>query len=240
MARQFLYGVNPVVAALTAKRRILEKLLVAPPLEEKKAVLDLAQGLVKVEHVSREKLERFAQNKPHQGLVLQASALPITQQISAKSPALPFNRLLLCLDHITDPQNYGAILRSALFLGVQTVFVSRKNACPITPAVAKVSSGAVEYMDIREVGDMPAFLQECKGLGYIILATGGPGETLENYKVKLGPGKTVLVLGAEGEGIRPTVFAQCDYSVCVPGGHATVDSLNVSCATSIVIYGLLH
>lgn len=239
MARQFLYGVNPVVAALTAKRRTLEKLMVALPLEEKKAVLDLAQGRVQVEQVSREKLERFAQHKPHQGLVLQASALPTTLQVSAQSPVLPTAPLLLCLDHITDPQNYGAILRSSLFLGVQTVFVSRKNACPITPAVAKVSSGAVEYMDIREVGDMPAFLQECKGLGYRVVAA-GPGETLQAYKLKAGKGKTVLVLGAEGEGIRQSVLAQCDHSVFVPGGYATVDSLNVSCATSILLYGLLH
>lgn len=239
MARQFLYGVNPVVAALTAKRRVLEKLMVAPPLAEKKAVLELAEGRVKVEHVSREKLDRFAQNKPHQGLVLQASAFPTTLQVSTHSPALPTTPLLLCLDHITDPQNYGAILRSSLFLGVHTVFVSRKNACPVTPAVAKVSSGAVEYMDIREVGDMPEFLQGCKGLGYKVVAA-GPGESLQAYRLRENKGKTVLVLGAEGEGIRQSVLAQCDHSVFVPGGHATVDSLNVSCATSILIYELLH
>lgn len=239
MGSQYLYGLNPVVAALTARRRVFTRLLVAPPMEDKMHLIPLARDLVRIEHTTRSHIERFATNKPHQGVVLQASALP-TRAISHDSTeGLPNDRVILCLDQVTDPQNFGAILRSACFLGVRSVVVTSKHSCPVTPAVAKVSSGAVEFMEVVEVGNLPALVRTCSQQGIATVAA-AKGMSVAEWRQREKPtGKILLVLGSEGSGVRPSVLQECKYSLFIPGGHSTIDSLNVSCAATVLLHALL-
>ena len=144
---------------------------------------------------------------------------------------------------MSDPQNLGALLRSAIFLGVDGVLVSAKNSCPITPAVSKASAGAVEIVPVHAARNLPRTLDAAREAGWHVvgaaLERSVAPETLEHAA------PTVLVLGSEGHGLRTTVLRACSSLVRIPRGPPSapdaelVDSLNVSVAGGILLYTLL-
>jgi len=235
MKFQYLYGINPIIAAIKAQRRISQKLMVCEPIEEKAQIISLArQSGIPIEAVAKFKLEKFAPNKPHQGLVLKTSEITphkINQVQSLNVDSFPF---WLCLDEISDPQNLGAILRVAQFFNISGVLLSAYGSAPLSPAVAKVSSGAVETLNICSVDDMPKFLKKAKESSWRVLGT-GKGVDLNSVLPKP---KTILVLGNEGKGLRERVKKECQEIVWIKGGTETVDSLNVATATSVFVNAL--
>lgn len=158
---EFVYGVNSVLAALRSKRRVVHKLLVQDTMQMSKrkdaaAVREVealaASAQIPVERCDKGSLNGMCGNRPHQGLVLLAQPLEFETVTSLPPPAEDGTApLWLALDEVTDPQNFGALLRSAHFLGADGVIVSLKNSAPLTPVVSKASAGAMELMQARVV-----------------------------------------------------------------------------------------
>lgn len=161
--------------------------------------------------------------------------------------------LVVYLDQLNDTHNLGSILRSCQFLGADAVVVTAKNCAPLSPAVAKTSSGALEYMPVFENGKTPAhFFQKCKNNGWNIVCAAVPTASgaakskadkplsLRQCGSWLDNKPTVLVLGGEHGGVRQTILNQADHHVIVPASNSwiknnTVDSLNVGVAAGILI-----
>jgi len=157
----------------------------------------------------------------------------------------------LALDEVTDPQNMGALLRTAFFLGVDGVVVSEKNSAPLSPVVSKASAGAMELMKVHSTRNLVSFLEEARAGGWTVVGASVDKSVLPSELDAARP--TVLVLGSEGRGLRTNVLRACGQLVRVPraqsgaaslaaGGtdHSSlVDSLNVSVAGAVLLYALL-
>jgi 21S rRNA (GM2251-2'-O)-methyltransferase len=147
---------------------------------------------------------------------------------------------VLALDEVWDPQNFGALLRTAHFLpGVAEVVVCAKNSAPLSETVSKASAGAMETMEVCSVDNMMRFLDNSIAEGWQVVGTSlGDGSTLMAEIPKNRP--TILVLGNEGHGIRTNVLRKCSHLVRIEGGesHDSVDSLNVSVTGGIMLHFL--
>ena len=253
-----LYGVAPVRAALAAGRRsasyvlFLQSSMDAARRKDAGAVDAIlaaatAAGAT-VKYVDKHELNMLSDNRPHQGVVLDAAPLDM-EPLSALPPweggaegAPP--PVWVALDEVSDPQNMGAVLRSALFLGAAGVVTCARNSAPLSPVVSKASAGAMELMPLHACSSMPSFLASCAANGWDVLgADAGPGSDDVAAAVVRRP--TVLVLGSEGRGLRTNVRRECARFVCVPagaelvGGDAAVDSLNVGVAAGVLLHALL-
>ena len=198
-------------------------------------------------------LNSMSNNRPHQGYVLRTRSLTLPQVPSSSLFAPPSDpsspKLWVALDEVVDPQNFGAILRSAYFLGSGSsqevrVLVCGKNSSPPTPVASASSAGAMELMDVMSVRNMPEALGRAKEEGWRVLGAslggGGEGESR-------GMGEwdkdvpTVLVMGNEGKGMRNLVERACEGFVMIEGGGEAnvegggVDSLNVSVTAGILM-----
>lgn len=254
-----IYGVSPVLTALRAERRTFHQLLIQDSLQgpgsdrpELAQVEQLAAELgVPVETRDKGRLNSMCRNRPHQGLVLRADPLEF-EAMQALPPATEAGASLwLALDEVSDPQNFGALLRSAFFLGVSGVLVSAKNSCPLTPTVSKASAGAMELMEVHAARNLPRTLAAAAADGWQVV-----GAALERSVEPTAidaTRPTVLVLGSEGHGLRTNVLRACTDLVRIPrdvtaptaavgsaaGAADMVDSLNVSVAGGILLYTML-
>ncbi|MDR2105000.1 MAG: RNA methyltransferase [Deferribacteraceae bacterium] len=143
---------------------------------------------------------------------------------------------VVILDRIQDPQNYGAILRSAVCFGVQSVITPRYNRAPITPAVVKASAGAVFYLDIFEITNLRQACAALKIAGYTILAASSDGSiSLRGY---LPPPKIAAIIGSEGRGVRQSLSEEADGALKIDIQEGKIDSLNAAQAAAIVFFAL--
>uniref|UniRef100_A0A8C4QKC9 tRNA/rRNA methyltransferase SpoU type domain-containing protein n=1 Tax=Eptatretus burgeri TaxID=7764 RepID=A0A8C4QKC9_EPTBU len=157
-------------------------------------------------------------------------------------------RIWLALEGVLDPMNLGAVMRSAYFLGVERVVVSRKSSCPLTPVVSKASSGVMEIMDVFATSNLAELLQEKLKLGWHVVGTvaessqhQGGRPVLPSYEFR--PTRpTLVVVGGEGMGLSHDVVSQCEVLLAIPAGRTLypgIESLNLSVATGILLYELL-
>jgi 23S rRNA (guanosine2251-2'-O)-methyltransferase len=141
---------------------------------------------------------------------------------------------LVVLDGVTDPQNLGAILRTAECAGATGALIPRHRAVHVTPAVTKAAAGAVEHLRMSLVAGVPAALQELERLGVMTVGLDGRGST-SIFDLKLGDRPVALVLGSEGSGLAPLVRQRCDVLANIPLS-GTIPSLNVSAAAAIACF----
>jgi 23S rRNA (guanosine2251-2'-O)-methyltransferase len=180
-------------------------------------------------HASSEELARLAGTDAHQGIV--AEAEPYHYVHAAE--LLDRDGLLVVLDEVQDPQNLGAICRTAEVAGALGVVIHDRRAAEVTPAVCKASAGAVEHLAIARVRNIADFLGEAKQAGFWCYGAAASGSA-SCFDVDW-PARAALVLGGEGKGIRPRVAKACDQLVSVPmRGH--LDSLNVSATAAVLTY----
>lgn len=259
-----LYGVAPCRAALAARRRPLHALLLQDSISPASrpdgggAVAALRAAAVaagvEVRTVSKHDLNLVTDNRAHQGAVLDAGPLDFVPMrgppdagatggggtAPGGAGAVLCNPVWLALDEVVDPQNLGAVLRSASFLGASGVVVCARNSAPLSPAASKASAGALEGYPVHSVASLPAFLKACADDGWAVLgaeaaSAGRPGAgagPLGPVDVADAPvdRPTFLVLGSEGAGLRTNVRSACTGLVAVPGGDSLTDSLNVCVA----------
>jgi 23S rRNA (guanosine2251-2'-O)-methyltransferase len=145
--------------------------------------------------------------------------------------------LVVCLDEVQDPHNLGAVCRVAEAVGAAGVVIPERRAAEVTPAVCKASAGAVEHLPVARVRNLADWLRDAKGAGAWVYGADSDAELA--YDEPDYRGRVVLVLGAEGKGLRPRVAATCDALVALPL-RGRVGSLNVSTAAAALLYGILQ
>lgn len=223
-----IYGVHAVRAALTAGRRKLLTLYATaaalPRIEDAARAAGLTPRVVE----NRDLDLRFGADTAHQGLLLEARPLP--EADIADIPA--GSGLVLALDQITDPQNVGAILRSACAFGVDALIVTERHSPAFTGVLAKTASGALEHVTIVSVVNLARALDQLRDRGYSVIGLDSDGE----QSIEALPLSTplALVLGAEGKGLRRLTRERCDAvaRLDLPG---PIRSLNVSNAAAAVL-----
>jgi 23S rRNA (guanosine2251-2'-O)-methyltransferase len=228
----WIYGINPVIESLRAGRATRIRVAtrgnprIAAALEEARA-----RG-VPIDRVEPAALDRLIGGGAHQGIaaeVRRPRPLDLAELVAgAKPPAL-----LLVLDGIEDPQNLGAILRTADAAGADGVVRQTRHAAPLAAAAVKASAGAATHVRLAEVVNIARAVDELKEAG--IWTVGLASEAEERYDRSDLTVPVALVVGAEGAGLRRLVRERCDWLVSIPM-HGHVSSLNVSVATAIVLY----
>lgn len=224
-----LYGRNPVREAVAARRRRIERVWAT-----ERAARDPWLAGLDVTISRADELDERCDSTDHQGICAEAGGYPYVGGAELLQASDPF---LVALDELTDPQNLGAICRSAECAGATGVVLCERRSAEVTPAAAKASAGAVEHARIARVGNLSDFLIEAKDAGCWIY--GAAGETGTDYRQPDYTGGVVLVIGGEGRGLRPRVASTCDALVSIPM-HGRVGSLNASAAAAVLLYGILH
>lgn len=204
-------------------------------------ILDLLRSLgIPIHSVDKPSLTKHCGAQQHQGIGLRAQAKKEGSQrdlealLSKLIDSANKQPLLLILDQVQDPHNFGACLRTADAAGVDAVIVAKDNASPITPVVRKVASGAAETLAIFRVVNLARSIDALKRQGiWIIGASGKASQSL--YQQDLS-GAVAIVMGAEGKGMRQMTEKKCDALVSLPMAGSIIGSLNVSVAAGICLY----
>lgn len=236
MKEGILYGINPVREALRGSRKAFELFVQTSGTDHRIAKLTALaeeQG-IPVHRRERKDLERLADNPHHQGVVLRVapfSYADLDDVLAGHKTETPL--FLLVLDGIQDPQNLGALIRTAACAGVQGVIIPKDRACGITPVVEKASAGAVETIPVIQVTNLVQAVERLKQAGCWVFGLAGEAGT--NIYQQDYAGNLVLVIGSEGEGIRPLVRKHCDGLLAIPQ-YGGVSSLNASVAGGIVLF----
>ena len=172
----------------------------------------------------------------HQGIAAHVACLPplSLDEVLQSSAGKP-RSLIVALDQVTDPHNVGAILRSAAAFDVDAVITLENRSSPETAILAKAASGALEVVPMVAVTNLSQAMEECKKHGY--WCVGLAGEAADTFKTLSLPEKLVLILGAEGDGMRRLTRERCDFLARLPISSA-MESLNVSNAAAIAMYAL--
>lgn len=238
MKEEFIAGRNPVAEALRSGRA-LNKVMVQDGARGVTEIIAAARKKgVAVEFVKSDKLDKLAQGVRHQGVVAYAAPVEFKtledalKKAAAKGEA-PF---LLLLDELQDPQNLGALIRTADAAGVHGILLPKRRSCPLNAVVAKISAGAVEYVPVIQIGNIVQQLKDLKKQGFWVAGADMDGEPYT--KVNL-TGPLVLVIGAEGKGLGRLVKENCDIIVSLPmqGG---VNSLNAAAAGAVLMYEVVR
>lgn len=237
-----LTGIHCVHEALRAERRELGRLLVrrGAARGELAPVLDAAERSgVPVVEVDSEDLPAAAGDTNPQGVVLEAGPLP-ELSLGEVCGGTPGRRRLVLLDGVEDPQNVGAIARIADAAGVQGLVLTKRRAPPLSPALARASAGAIEWLPVARVSNLSAAMRELQSRGFwLIGADPQASGSLFALSDRLLCGDLAAVLGSEGRGIRPAVRGLLDHVVRIPmEGH--VGSLNVAAAGAVLLFELMR
>ena len=232
-------GRHPVREALASGRPI-RRVLVARSNRESGTlteIIDLARRRqVNIEEVDPRWLDRMAHTRSHQGVIALASARPTVDpdDILAAARGRGEPPLVLLLDGIEDPQNVGAIIRVAEAAGAHGVILPARRASGLTPAVAKASAGAIEYLPVAVVTNLARTMTKLKQEGLWVLGADPDGEDL--YAADPAPALAV-VIGSEGRGLSRLVRESCDLLVRIPM-RGRVASLNAATAAAVVLFEL--
>lgn len=235
----WVLGHHAVNAVLNIKpeRAIALWVTINPNNASQTAILEQAQQLgLAIHPLSKHELAKRVDSDHHQGIALQAKPRHDggDKELDSFIRKLSSTPLLLILDHVQDPHNFGACLRTADAAGAHAVVVAKDNACPMTPVVLKVASGAAETMPVFRVTNIARTMESLKGHGIWMIGTSDKA-THSLYQEKL-DGGVAIVMGAEGKGLRQLTEKTCDSLVSLPMAGTVVSSLNVSVATGICLY----
>ena len=234
----YIYGLHPVLEFLRSNPAKINRLLISAALRDKKIdeLYQLArQADIRVERVERHELDRLVPNGVHQGIVIRIPSIEYADidalferaNVGGEKP------LIVALDQVQDPHNFGAIARSAFALGAHGILVPKNRACPITGTVLKSSAGAIAHLPIVQVTNLSQGLAQLKKAGLWVVGTVlEGGQPLESVDLSDG---IVLVIGSEGKGLREKTKKLCDFKAFIPM-RGNIGSLNASVAAGVCLY----
>lgn len=239
---EVLYGVHSCVEALRAGRRRIVALLVKPGAERRPEIRELIRAAkdrgLPIRCLDRELLDISDAANP-QGVGLEVGPLPEVEIEELVAPSDAPRRLVI-LDGVEDPQNVGALARVAEGSGVRGMVLSKRRAPPLSPAVARASAGAIEWLPVARVTNLARTIKYLKSKGFwVVGADPSAPESLYEVPDRLLQGDLAVVLGAEGSGLRPEVQKLVDHPVRIEM-RGQVASLNVSAAGAVLLFELLR
>jgi len=231
--RMILYGIHPVEEALLAGRRKILKIYMSNRKSSRiSKIVDRAESSrIPVEMISVDRLCSLAATGSHQGVGAEVEGFPFSDP--GRIMAAGGSGLVLILDGLMDPRNVGALIRTALCVGVTGVILPKDRSVSVTPAVSMASAGALEHIRLARVTNISGILKQLKSTG-VWVAGLDPSAEQSIFEADLN-GPLALVVGSEEKGIRPLVKKNCDFLVSIPQ-QGRVDSLNVSVAVAVALY----
>ena len=230
-----VYGRNPV-KELIASEKTINKIYIQKGLKE---LFDIKKEAIKKKIVvvdsDKYKLDKLSENKPHQGIVAAYTEYEyydvedILEEARLKNEA----PLVIILDKIEDPQNLGAVIRTAECMGAHGVIIAKRNACAITDTVEKVAAGACSYVKVARVSNITETIKKLKNNGLWIYGLDMDGEAnIYDYDLT---GSIGIVVGNEGQGISRLVKENCDAVLKIPM-YGKINSLNASASMAMTTY----
>jgi 23S rRNA (guanosine2251-2'-O)-methyltransferase len=237
MKGDLIFGVNPVKESLQGTRGAFNLYVQISATDHRvEKIIRLAEERgVAVHRRDKGDLTRMCASSHHQGIALEVEPFRYADfdDLLASFSQSGSNGFLLVLDAIQDPHNLGALIRSAACAGVDGVLIPKDRACGITAAAEKTSAGAVETVPVAMVTNIAQTLETLKKAGYWVYGLDGAARQ-SVYGTEFS-GNVALVVGGEGEGIRPLVRKQCDVVMSIPQ-YGGVSSLNASVAGGIALF----
>lgn len=225
-----IIGINPVTEALLNKENNIEKLELYKGLKEDtvKKIKELASKRnIKIFYIGKK-----IDNSQGVAIYISNHDYYVEQQDAFENLDTKEKSIVLILDEIQDPRNFGAIIRSAEVFNVDLIIIPERNSVRINETVVKTSTGAIEYVKITKVTNLSDTINKLKRIGFWVY--GAAGEATIDYNLETYPNKIALVLGNEGTGIRKKVREHCDKLIKIPM-YGKINSLNVSVATGILL-----
>lgn len=236
--QEILYGRNVARECLRGRRRHIHKIILAEKTEPAaiiKEILAMAKSAgIPVQTVPRPRLNALAKN--HQGVALEVGRYPTVSvgDILARAQKLDEPPFIVAFDHLEDPHNLGAILRTAEITGVHGVILPKRRAAGITPAVVSASAGAAEHMWVAEVPNLVQALNKLKQQNVWLAGIEHTAGAVPYHQANLS-GALALVIGSEGKGLSRLVKKTCDFLVKIPM-RGRIESLNASVACGLILY----
>lgn len=223
-----LYGRNPIREALRAARRPVHRIWATTKAANEPWLRSLDPIPARGEEIAAR-----AGTDAHQGVCAEVGPYPY---VDAAGLLQREDAFIVVLDELQDPQNVGAICRTAECVGADGVVIPERRSAEVTPAVCKASAGAVEHLAIARVRNVADFLDDAKRASAWCYGAAADGVSYLEPDYR---GACVLVIGAEGKGLRPRVAASCDQLVALPL-RGQIESLNASAAAAALLYAILH
>lgn len=226
-----IYGRNTVIASL--KENQVKTIYLQDHFSNKEILSLISEKNIKTIYLPIDEMNKKAKFGNHQGII---AVVKDYQYVSLDEIITEANKkenpLILILDEIEDPHNFGAILRSADAFSVDGIIIKNRNQVNVNSTVAKVSTGAINYVKVAMVSNLVSAINKLKDAGYWVYSSDGSAK--DDYSKLDYNGKTVVVMGSEGRGISRLVLDNSDFKIKIPmTGH--VNSLNVSVATGIIL-----
>ena len=241
MKTEILYGINPILEALKAKRRIIYEFFCADKTLSKRVKeikINVEKEKIPVNKISAMDLKILTGTSHHQGVAAKVSLYPFKKFDdiinSTSSNNKPF---ILILDSITDTQNLGALIRTAFCVGINGIILPKNRSASPTPSVSKVSAGTLEHMPIICVTNISNTINLLKKKGVWVVGL-DKNAKISLYNSDLS-GPLAIVIGGEDQGIRPLVKKQCDFLINIPQ-QRDFNSLNASVAGGVAMYEALR
>ncbi len=237
-----LYGIHPVVEALKAGRRTFHDIFIIKGKNQHRIQRALKQAEklnIQVKTIPPGKMAEKAGSDLHQGICANVSPYPVVdiQEIISPSASVFKAPFLLLIDGVEDPQNLGALVRTALGAGVNGIIIPKHHAASPSPSVSKASAGALEHIKIAKVTNMVNTISDLKKEAIWIMGADTSAPTpffSTDFSIPL-----AIIIGSEGKGIRPLVKKHCDLMFSIPN-NGPVNSLNASAAGAIVMYEVVR
>ena len=227
-----VYGRNVAIDILKNNKKVL-KIILQDGFDDKNIISLIEKRKINVEYQSKKKIDRLV-NGVHQGIIL---SIPDYQYSNFNDLLEEENSFLVILDHLEDPHNLGAIIRTSEAAGVDGIIIPKDRQVLVGPTVMKTSVGTLDHMKISVVTNLVSAIEELKKHGYWIVGTAL--EDSIDYRQIDYTGKIALVIGNEGHGISRIVKNSCDYIANIPM-YGTTNSLNASVAAGIMIYEVIR
>lgn len=230
-----IFGKHSVRAVFLTRPGDIQRMVIAGKEEYHREFIDLAHknGVTPefVDWPTFRRMGEFTEEDKHQGIVIFVT--PRRHYGDRDLDILEHGRCVLALDQVSNPQNFATILRGAAFFGVDAVLVMKNRSVSLSPTVVRYAVGGAEFVKVFRVTNVSRALQDLKGLGYWAYGMDERGEkTLAQAEFAE---KTVIVIGAEGEGLREKTRKYCDELVRIPGGRYGVESLNAGVAATVAM-----
>jgi 23S rRNA (guanosine2251-2'-O)-methyltransferase len=237
-----VFGVNPVLEKLKASSEDVEEILISE-ISDRSALRLVRQEAhrldVRLVFVTRKFLDQLVDGYRHQGVVARVKPyhyLPFADMVEKIAAPASSERILI-LDGLTDPRNFGAILRTADASGVRYVVIPKDRSVDVSPVAVKASAGATHHVNVVKVTNLRRAIMDLKEHGYWIV--GLHSKSRETIYGRTFPSRLAILIGSEGTGVRPLNLRECDLTVSIPM-LGKVSSLNVSVAGAVFLYELVR
>lgn len=223
----YIYGKNVVKSALDANTKI-KKIYLAKNFDDTDILTELKKTNLKFNYLEKYELDKLVSGL-NQGIILDVEDYKYADLSIIDSLG---DALIVMLDHIEDPHNFGAIIRTCEAAGVDAIIIPKDRAVDVNSTVIKTSTGAINNINIIRVTNLNQTLKYLKDMGYWVCGTDMEGTDYTQIDYK---GKMCIITGNEGKGLSDLVYKNCDFIASIPM-HGKVNSLNASVATAIVLF----